>query len=58
MSISRSFIILFVIAFAIWPLLSSWIQDPQGSWYRIFIVWLLVLIVPLLLHVKGRHDKH
>lgn len=42
---SRPIILLLLALYIISPSLFSWMINPNGAWYRPYIIWLLVIVV-------------
>lgn len=41
----RLIIILLLVAYIFSPTLFGWIISTEGSWYRPFIIWVLVIVI-------------
>ncbi len=52
----RLVILLLLLAYIFLPTLLDWVISPDGAWYRPFGVWLLVIFVAFVLHL--RHKRH
>ncbi len=56
MNTQRPIILLIVLAFIFSPTLLSWILNPQGSWYRPYFIWAIVILIAYL--ISGRNKNH
>lgn len=54
MNNQRLVIILLLVAYIFSPSLFSWILDPQGAWYRPFIVWVVVILIAFALQTRRK----
>lgn len=63
MNNQRLVILLLLIAYIFSPTLFTWIINPEGAWYRPYIIWVLVIIIAFVMQLRkkpsmGRHDIH
>ncbi len=49
-------LLLTLITFVFLPSLLQWMLDTSGSWYRPFIVWLVIIIVTFIIQLKETPD--
>ena len=52
MNNQRLIILLLLVAYVFSPTLLSWMINPEGAWYRPFIIWAIVIIIAYL--TQGR----
>lgn len=45
MSNHRLLLLILLVAYIFTPTLFNWIVSPEGSWYRPFIIWLIIIIL-------------
>lgn len=58
MNDQRLVILLLLIAYIFSPTVFSWILDPQGAWYRPYLLWVIVIVTAYSLQARKRkrHD--
>lgn len=57
MNRQRPLILLLLTAFIFAPMLFEWSTDAQNTWYKPFIIWLLVIVLAYcLVKRKSNHD--
>ncbi len=58
MNNQRLVILLLLVAYIFSPSLFNWILDPQGAWYRPYIVWVGVIVIAFAMQTrrKNYHD--
>lgn len=49
MSNQRLLLCTLLVAYIFTPTLFSWIISPEGSWYKPFIIWILIILGAYLL---------
>jgi len=49
MNNQRLVILLLLVTYIFSPSLINWILNPEGAWYRPFIIWVLVIIIAFVL---------
>jgi hypothetical protein len=54
MNNQRLVILLLLIAYIFSPTLFTWIIDPEGAWYRPYIMWMLVIAVAYAIQARKR----
>jgi hypothetical protein len=54
MNNQRLVILLLLVAYIFSPTLFNWILNPEGAWYRPFIVWLLVIVVAFAVQLRRK----
>jgi hypothetical protein len=50
----RLVILLLLIAYIFSPTLFNWILNPEGAWYRPFVVWMLVIVIALIMQIRRK----
>ena len=55
MNNQRLVILLLVIAYIFSPTLFSWIVNPEGAWYRPFIVWIGVIVIAFVMQIRRKN---
>ena len=50
------YLLLALIAFVFLPSLLEWLLDPEGLWYRPFIIWIIVVVITFIIQVRGSTD--
>lgn len=57
MNNQRLIILLLLVAYIFSPTLFGWIANPDGHWYRPYILWALVIVIAYLSQFgKNRRD--
>jgi hypothetical protein len=58
MNNQRLVILLLLVAYIFSPSLFNWILEPQGAWYRPYIVWVGVIVVAFIMQFRRKkyHD--
>jgi hypothetical protein len=58
MNNQRLVILLLLVAYIFSPRLFTWILNPEGAWYRPFIVWVVVIAIAFVMQLrrKRRHE--
>jgi energy-coupling factor transporter transmembrane protein EcfT len=54
MNSQRLVILLLVIAYIFSPTLFDWIINPEGAWYRPFIIWVVVIIIAFVMQIRRK----
>lgn len=57
MYISRALLLLLLLTFLFFPLLLQWTFSSEGSWYRPYLVWLLLTIVAFFIYHKRQSHE-
>lgn len=57
MNNQRLVILLLLIAYIFSPTLFSWIMNPEGAWFRPYIVWILVIIIAYLVQARRNRKR-
>ena len=58
MNNQRLVILLLLVAYIFSPSLFNWIINPEGAWYRPYIVWVVVIVIAFVMQIrrKNRHE--
>lgn len=54
MTNQRLVILLLLIAYIFSPTLFSWMINPEGAWYRPYIIWVLVIVIAFLMQLRKK----
>ncbi|MBM87748.1 MAG: hypothetical protein CMQ41_05165 [Gammaproteobacteria bacterium] len=57
MYIPRSILVLLVIAYLLFLVSIDWINQPEGTWYRPFLIGLLIVLVASWAHRERDSDE-
>ncbi len=52
----RLTILLMLVAYIFSPTLFTWVINPEGAWYRPYLIWAVVILVAYL--IQGRHKPN
>jgi len=55
MNNQRLVILLLLIAYIFSPTLFDWIINPDGAWYRPYIVWVMVIIIAFIMQIRRKN---
>lgn len=53
----RRVMILLLIAYIFSPTLVAWMTNPEGAWYRPYIIWVMVIVAAFAYQQRNRHDE-
>lgn len=56
MNKQRPLLLLLLVVYIFSPTLFSWGINPNGAWYRPFLIWALIIVVTYFM--QGRRQKH
>lgn len=58
MNNQRLVILLLLIAYIFSPTLFTWIINPEGAWFRPYIIWVLVIVIAYIVQTRKKkpHD--
>ncbi len=56
MTSQRPLILIVLVIYIFSPTLFSWVVNPNGAWYRPYMIWLLVVLVAYVL--QGRKKSN
>ncbi len=54
MNNQRLVILLLLIGYIFSPSLFDWIINPDGAWYRPYIVWIIVIIIAFTIQLRRK----
>lgn len=57
MNNQRLVILLLLVAYIFSPTLFSWVLNPDGAWYRPYLVWVFVILVAFIMQIR-RKEPH
>ena len=49
MNHKRPILLLLLVLYIFAPTIFSWIIDPEGAWYRPFLIWVLVIVITYII---------
>lgn len=55
MNNQRLVILLLLIAYIFSPTLFNWIINPEGAWYRPYIVWMVVIVIAFIMQIRRKN---
>lgn len=58
MNNQRLVILLLLIAYIFSPTLFTWIINPEGAWYRPYLIWVLVIVIAFVMQLRRRKTPH
>jgi hypothetical protein len=58
MNNQRLVILLLVIGYIFSPTLFSWIINPEGAWYRPYLMWVLVIVIAFVMQLRRKKHHH
>lgn len=53
---TRPLILLLLVLYIFSPVLFNWMINPNGAWYRPYIIWVLVIVIAY--YLQGRHKTN
>lgn len=53
---TRPLILMLLILYIFSPTFFGWVINPDGAWYRPYIIWVLVIVVAYYLQGRPRSD--
>ena len=54
---TRPLILLLMALYVVSPSLFSWMINPNGSWYRPYIIWILVIVLAFYLQERRESPR-
>jgi len=54
MTNQRLVILLLLIAYIFSPTLFTWMINPEGAWYRPYIIWVVVIVIAFLMQLRKK----
>ncbi len=55
MNNQRLVILLLLVAYIFSPSLFNWIINPEGAWYRPYIVWVAVIVIAFVMQIRRKN---
>ncbi len=57
MNNQRLVILLLLIGYIFSPTLFTWIINPEGAWYRPYIIWMLVIAIAFVMQLRRKKPQ-
>lgn len=54
MNNQRFGILLLLIAYIFSPTLFTWVINPEGAWYRPYIIWALIIVIAFVMQLRKK----
>lgn len=54
MNNQRLVILLLLVAYIFSPSLFNWIINPEGAWYRPYLVWVAVIVIAFIMQIRRK----
>lgn len=54
MNNQRLVILLLLIGYIFSPTLFTWIVNPEGAWYRPYVIWVLVIVIAFVIQLRRK----
>ncbi|MGQ9425779.1 hypothetical protein ACXYTJ_08935 [Gilvimarinus sp. F26214L] len=51
---TRPLILLLLVLYIFSPTLFNWVINPNGAWYRPYIIWVIVIVIAYILQERTR----
>jgi hypothetical protein len=58
MNNQRLVILLLLIGYIFSPTLFTWIVNPEGAWYRPYVIWLLVIVIAFVIQLRRKKSSN
>lgn len=58
MNSQRLVILLLLIGYIFSPTLFTWIINPEGAWYRPYLIWLLVIVIAFVIQLRRKKNPN
>lgn len=58
MNNQRLVILLLVIAYIFSPTLFSWVLNPEGAWYRPYLMWVVVIVIAFAIQLRRKKHRY
>lgn len=58
MNNQRLVILLLLIGYIFSPTLFSWIINPEGAWYRPYLIWVLVIAIAFVIQLRRKKSHN
>ena len=55
MNSQRLVILLLLVAYIFSPSLFNWIINPEGAWYRPYLVWVAVIVIAFVMQIRRKN---
>lgn len=55
MNNQRLIILLLLVAYIFSPSLFNWIINPEGAWYRPYVVWVIVIVIAFVMQIRRKN---
>ncbi len=55
MNNQRLVILFLLIAYIFSPTLFDWIINPEGAWYRPYIIWVIVIVIAFIMQIRRKN---
>ncbi|MBU2986333.1 hypothetical protein [Saccharophagus degradans] len=52
----RPLLLLMLVVYIFSPTLFSWVVNPDGAWYRPYLIWVLVIIVAFFVQTRSKRN--
>ncbi|WP_179957784.1 hypothetical protein [Exilibacterium tricleocarpae] len=56
MNSQRPLMFLLLVLYVFSPTLFNWMINPDGAWYRPYIIWMLVIVIAYV--IQNRRQRH
>ena len=56
MNTQRPLMLLLLVLYVFSPTLFNWVVNPDGSWYRPYIIWMLIIAIAYV--IQNRRKRH
>lgn len=56
MNKQRPLLLLVLVVYIFSPTLFSWVVNPDGAWYRPYLIWVLVIIVAFFVQTRSKNN--
>lgn len=50
----RLLVLFLLIAYIFSPTLFTWMINPEGAWYRPYIIWVMLIVAAYIFHKRKR----
>lgn len=52
----RPLLLLMLVVYIFSPTLFSWVVNPDGAWYRPYLIWVLVIVVAFFVQTRSKRN--
>ncbi|WP_202410443.1 hypothetical protein [Pseudomaricurvus sp. HS19] len=56
MNNQRYLILLLLVAYIFSPTLFTWMINPEGAWYRPYLIWAMLVVAAFFYHSRKKHQ--